>query len=82
MRFPWDSKEYDEFFWLHLDMSGLGKEVVKINIEDNVLVINDEGELGELKCNTRVDSLGMCLMLMQLMQKKNGSLNIIVRKKK
>jgi len=80
-RVPWDAKEDDEAFRLRLDMPGLGKEDVKIHIEDDVLVIRGEGESEELKCNSRVRLPGDVFNVNAIKaEMKNGVLKITVPK--
>lgn len=81
VRVPWDAKEDDEAFRLRLDMPGLGKEDVKLNVEDNVLVISGEGESEEVKCNSRVRLPGDVFDVNAIKaEMKNGVLKITVPK--
>ncbi|EYU24955.1 hypothetical protein ABFS82_06G047300 [Erythranthe guttata] len=43
LRRNWDIKEADEGIHLRMDMPGLGKEDVKVSVEQNTLVIKGEG---------------------------------------
>ncbi|GMH22770.1 hypothetical protein Nepgr_024613 [Nepenthes gracilis] len=40
----WDAKEDENALYLKMDMPGLGKEDVKISVEENTLIIKGEGE--------------------------------------
>ncbi|XP_052208821.1 heat shock 22 kDa protein, mitochondrial-like isoform X2 [Diospyros lotus] len=40
----WDVKEEDDALYLRVDMPGLGKENVKVSVEQNTLIIKGEGE--------------------------------------
>ncbi|XP_074317384.1 small heat shock protein, chloroplastic-like [Silene latifolia] len=44
MRRGWDVKEDEEALLLKVDMPGLGKEDVKVSVEENTLIIRGEGE--------------------------------------
>jgi len=81
VRVPWDAIEDDEAFRLRLDMPGLGKEDVKIHIEDSVLVISGERESEELKCNSRVRLPGDVFDVNAIKaEMKNGVLKVTVPK--
>eukprot|EP01018_Ginkgo_biloba_P031501 Gb_22856 [translate_table: standard] len=55
MRTPWDAREDDDAFRLWVDMLGLGKEDVKVQVEDNMLIIKGEGDAEDIKYSTRVE---------------------------
>lgn len=46
VRRAWDAKEDDAAFYLRVDMPGLGKEDVKVSVEQNTLIIMGEGVKG------------------------------------
>ncbi|KAM7272555.1 hypothetical protein ACFE04_027218 [Oxalis oulophora] len=43
-RMPWNAKEDENALYLRMDMPGLGKEDVKVCVEQNTLIIKGEGE--------------------------------------
>lgn len=47
IRRGWDARETDEGLQLRVDMPGLGKEDVKVSVEQNTLIIKGEGEKEE-----------------------------------
>uniref|UniRef100_A0A5B7B780 SHSP domain-containing protein n=1 Tax=Davidia involucrata TaxID=16924 RepID=A0A5B7B780_DAVIN len=44
IRRGWDARETDDGLYLRVDMPGLGKENVKVSVEQNTLIIKGEGE--------------------------------------
>eukprot|EP01018_Ginkgo_biloba_P013036 Gb_17729 [translate_table: standard] len=58
-RTPWDVREDDDAFRLRVDMPGLGKQDVKVQVEDNMLIIKGEakgeGDAEDIKYSTRVE---------------------------
>eukprot|EP01018_Ginkgo_biloba_P031939 Gb_37757 [translate_table: standard] len=85
MRTPWDAREDNDVFRLRVDMPALGKEDLKVQVEDNMLIIKGEakgeGDAEDIKYSTRV---GLPMDLYKADQvkaeMKNGVLKITVPK--
>ncbi|GAB2211940.1 hypothetical protein Droror1_Dr00025279 [Drosera rotundifolia] len=82
----WDLKEDESSLHLSMDMPGLGKEDVKVSVEENTLIIKGEGgkvtELGR-RYSTRID---LTLKLHKVdgikAEMKNGVLKVVIPKVK
>ncbi|KAL5703150.1 Small heat shock protein [Ranunculus cassubicifolius] len=90
VRRGWDAKEDNEALHLRIDMPGLGKENVKISVEDETLMIKGEGEKeaeGEEESGRRYSSrIGLPPKLYKIdsikAEMKNGVLKVFVPKVK
>lgn len=82
-----DVKEDDDALYMRVDMPGLGKEDVKVSVEQNTLVIRGEGEResedGESRrrYSTRVDLPTNLYQIDKIKaEMKNGILKVVVPK--
>lgn len=89
LRRQWDAKEDDDALYLRMDMPGLGKEHVKVSLEQNTLVIKGEGEAeaGDSEAiprySSRIDLPSDVYRLDQVKaEMKNGVLKVLVPKVK
>ncbi|XP_078441117.1 23.6 kDa heat shock protein, mitochondrial-like [Wolffia australiana] len=85
----WDAKEDADALYLRMDMPGLGKEHVKVSLEQNTLVIKGEGEPEDgdadaaPRYSSRVDLPSETYRLDQVKaEMKNGVLRVVVPKLK
>nr|AEK12766.1 hsp23 [Medicago sativa] len=86
----WDAKETEDSLLLRLDMPGLGKEDVKISVEQNTLTIKGEGakeseedEEGARRFSSRIDLPEKLYKIDQIKaEMKNGVLKVVVPKMK
>lgn len=89
----WDAKEDDDTLLLRMDMPGLGKEDVKISVQQNSLIIkgeaekesgdNEEDDSGTRRYSSRIDLPPNLYKIDGIKaEMKNGVLKIIVPKVK
>lgn len=87
----WDAKETDDALHLRVDMPGLGKEDVKVSVEQNTLIIKGEGakemneeEDEELKrYSSRIELPDKVFKTDEIKaEMKNGVLKVVVPKMK
>lgn len=85
----WDVKEDDDSLLMKIDMPGLGKEDVKVSVEQNTLVIKGEGEKeseseeNRRRYSTRIDLSPELYKLGEIKaEMKNGVLRVVVPKAK
>ena len=89
LRRGWDARETDDALHLRVDMPGLGKEDVKVSVEQNTLTIKGEGgkEEGEEESGrryiSRIDLPEKLYMTDQIRaEMKDGVLKVVVPKVK
>lgn len=89
LRRGWDAKETDEGLNLRIDMPGLGKEDVKVTLEQNTLIIRGEGgqegddEESVRRYSSRIDLPDKLYKTDQIKaEMKNGVLKVMVPKVK
>ncbi|KAL6972549.1 hypothetical protein U1Q18_041061 [Sarracenia purpurea var. burkii] len=89
LRRGWDARETEDGLYLSVDMPGLGKENVKITVEQNTLIIKGEGEKESgdeesgRRYNSRIDLPEKIYAIDQIKaEMKNGVLKIVVPKVK
>ncbi|KAJ1418493.1 HSP20-like chaperone [Sesbania bispinosa] len=89
VRRGWDARETEDALLLRVDMPGLGKEDVKISVEQNTLTIKGEGakeseeEEGGRRYTSRIDLPDKLYKIDQIKaEMKNGVLKVIVPKMK
>ncbi|XP_038686827.1 23.6 kDa heat shock protein, mitochondrial-like isoform X2 [Tripterygium wilfordii] len=88
IRHGWDARETDDALHFRVDMPGLGKEDVKVAVEQNTLIIKGEGEAGEgeesgRRYSSRIDLPEKIYQTDQIKaEMKNGVLKVIVPKLK
>ncbi|PNX79012.1 small heat shock protein chloroplastic-like [Trifolium pratense] len=90
VRRGWNAKETEDSLHLRVDMPGLGKEDVKISVEQNILTIKGEGakeseeeEEGVRRFTSRIDLPEKLYKIDQIKaEMKNGVLKVIVPKMK
>lgn len=88
VRAGWDAKEDEEALRLRIDMPGLGKENVRVSVEQNTLIIQGEGEKeGEdeeaRRYSSRIDLPEGRYKTDQIKaEMKNGVLKVVVPKVK
>lgn len=82
----WEMKENKDSVFLRMDMPGLGKEDVKVSVEQDTLVINgnkeskEEDESGR-RYSGRIDLSRKLFKLGEIKaEMKNGVLNVVVPK--
>ena len=87
LRRGWDAKETEDALLLRVDMPGLGKEDVKVSVEQNTLIIKGEGgkEEGEeesgRRYSSRIDLPEKLYNVDQIKaEMKNGVLKVVVPK--
>lgn len=84
----WDVREDDDSLLMKIDMPGLGKEDVKVLVEQNTLVIKGEGEKESdseenRRYSTRIDLSPELYKLGEIKaEMKNGVLRVVVPKAK
>lgn len=86
VRRGWDAKETEDGLYLRMDMPGLGKEDVKISVEQNTLVVKGEGEKeveddenSRQRFSSRVDIPDKFFRLDQVKaEMKNGVLKVMI----
>ncbi|XP_010264261.1 PREDICTED: small heat shock protein, chloroplastic-like isoform X2 [Nelumbo nucifera] len=85
----WDVKEDENALYLRMDMPGLGKENVKVSVEQNTLIIKGEGEKESdeeksgRRYSSRIDLPEKLYKIDQIKaEMKNGVLKVIVPKVK
>lgn len=89
----WDARETEDALLLRVDMPGLGKEDVKISVEQNTLTIRgeeggakegeDEEEGGARRYSSRIDLPDKLYKIDQIKaEMKNGVLKVVVPKMK
>ncbi|XP_047327092.1 heat shock 22 kDa protein, mitochondrial [Impatiens glandulifera] len=86
IRRGWDAKETEDGLYLRMDMPGLGKEDVKISVEQNTLVVRGEGEKeveddenSRSRFSSRVDIPDKFFKLDQIKaEMKNGVLKVMI----
>ncbi|KAK4796687.1 hypothetical protein SAY86_029013 [Trapa natans] len=90
-RRSWDVKEAEDALFLRMDMPGLGKEDVKVSVEQDTLIIKGEGEKesgegDEASSRRYVSRLDLPQNLYKLeeikAEMKNGVLKVVVPKVK
>lgn len=78
----WDVKEEGDALYLRMDMPGLGKEDVKVSVEENTMIIKGEGEEGR-KYSSRIDLPPNLYKVEEIKaEMKNGVLKVGVPKVK
>ncbi|KAL2329289.1 hypothetical protein Fmac_022716 [Flemingia macrophylla] len=89
VRRGWDARETEDALLLRVDMPGLGKEDVKISVEQNTLTIKGEGakdgedEEGARRYSSRIDLPEKLYRIDQIKaEMKNGVLKLVVPKMK
>lgn len=90
IRRGWDAKETEDGLVLRVDMPGLGKEDVKVSVEQNMLTIKGEGgkeseddEEGARRYSSRIDLPEKLYKVDQIKaEMKNGVLKVVVPKMK
>ena len=89
LRRPWDAKEDADALYLRMDMPGLGKDHVKVSLEQNTLVIRGEGEAeggnndAVPRYSSRIDLPPETYLLDKVKaEMKNGVLKVVVPKMK
>nr|AEX97054.1 mitochondrial heat shock protein [Copaifera officinalis] len=89
LRRGWDAKETEDALFLRVDMPGLGKDDVKVSVEQNTLIIKGEGgkEEGEedsaRRYSSRIDLPEKLYKIDQIKaEMKNGVLKVVVPKMK
>lgn len=87
IRRGWDARETDEGLQLRVDLPGLGKEDVKVSVEQNTLIIKGEGEKEEgeqvsgRRYMSRIDLPEKLYRTDQIKaEMKNGVLKVVVPK--
>ncbi|KAI4332747.1 hypothetical protein L6164_017630 [Bauhinia variegata] len=85
----WDAKETEDALHLRVDMPGLGKEDVKVSVEQNTLTIKGEGakegddEESVRRYSSRIDLPEKLYKIDQIKaEMKNGVLKVVVPKMK
>lgn len=85
----WDVKEDENALYIRMDMPGVGKEHVKVSVEQNTLVIKGEGEKeseeeeNRRKYSSRLDLPPNIYKLDSVRaEMKNGVLKVVVPKVK
>lgn len=88
-RRSWDVKEVNDALLLRMDMPGLGKEDVKLSVEQNTLIIKGEGEKeseddeSQRRYSSRLDLPEKLYNLKEIKaEMKNGVLKVVVPKVK
>lgn len=87
-RRSWEATEGDDALHLRVDMPGLGKEDIKISVEQNTLIIQGEGkaeseEESGRKYSSRIDLPEKLYKIGEIKaEMKNGVLKIVVPKLK
>ncbi|PKI39817.1 hypothetical protein CRG98_039862 [Punica granatum] len=88
-RRSWDVKEDNDALFLRMDMPGLGKEDVKISVEQNTLIIKGQGEKetedeeSRRRYSSRLDLPPNLYKLGEIKaEMKNGVLKVVVPKVK
>lgn len=89
LRRGWDARETDDALNLRIDMPGLGKEDVKVSVEQNSLVIKGEGakesddEENARRYSSRIDLPEKMYKTDEIKaEMKNGVLKVVVPKVK
>lgn len=89
MRRGWDVREDEDVLYLKVDMLGIGKEDVKVLVEDNIFIIRGEVQKEieeEESCRrylSRVDLISNVYMIDGIkVEMKNGVFKVIVFKLK
>ncbi|XP_058205646.1 heat shock 22 kDa protein, mitochondrial-like [Rhododendron vialii] len=85
LRPEWDAKETEDGLCLRMDMPGLGKENVKISVEQNALVIKGESEEEpeSRRFSSRIDLPEKLYKTDQIKaEMKNGVLKVVLPKVK
>lgn len=90
IRRGWDARETEDALLLRVDMPGLGKEDVKVSVEQNTLTIKGEGgkeseddEEGARRYSSRIDLPEKLYKVDQIKaEMKNGVLKVVVPKMK
>ncbi|XP_020214905.1 heat shock 22 kDa protein, mitochondrial isoform X2 [Cajanus cajan] len=89
VRRGWDARETEDALLLRVDMPGLGKEDVKISVEQNTLTIKGEGakesedEESARRYSSRIDLPDKLYKIDQIKaEMKNGVLKLVVPKMK
>ncbi|TKY67916.1 Heat shock 22 kDa protein [Spatholobus suberectus] len=89
VRRGWDARETEDALLLRVDMPGLGKEDVKISVEQNTLTIRGEGakegeeEESARRYTSRIDLPDKLYKIDQIKaEMKNGVLKVVVPKMK
>nr|AFV46381.1 ACD-ScHsp26-like protein [Tamarix hispida] len=89
IRRGWDAREDENALYLKMDMPGLGKEHVKVSVEENTLVIKGQGEKeteeeeSRRRYSTRVDLTPNLFKTDGIKaEMKNGVLKVVVPKVK
>ena len=87
LRLGWNARETDDALQLRVDMPGLGKEDVKVSVEQNTLSIKGEGgkeegdEESERRYMSRIDLPEKLYRTDQIRaEMKNGVLKVVVPK--
>lgn len=88
-RRSWDVKEDKDALFLRMDMPGMGKEDVKLSVEQNTLIIKGEGkkesedEESQRRYSSRLDLPEKLYNLKEIKaEMKNGVLKVVVPKVK
>ncbi|KAK9120633.1 hypothetical protein Syun_018250 [Stephania yunnanensis] len=92
LRRGWEAKEDENGLYLRVDMPGLGKENVKVSVEENALTIKGEGAMDQSdedqestlrRYSSRIDLPPKLYKLDQIKAEiKNGVLKVVVPKAK
>lgn len=89
IRRRWDAKEKEDGLYLKLDMPGLGKEDVKVSVEQNTLIIKGEGQMeyedeeSGRRVSSRIDLPDNLYKINEIKaEMKNGVLKLFVPKLK
>lgn len=84
----WDVKEDEKAVYIKMDMPGVGKEDVKVSVEEETLIIKgeeakeNEEEINRRRFSTRLDLPGDLYKLDEIRaEMKNGVLKVVVPKR-
>lgn len=83
----WDARETNEGLYLRMDMPGMGKEDVKVSVEQNTLIIKGEGgkefedDEGGRRYTSRIDLPAKLYKTNEIKaEMRNGVLKVFVPK--